>query len=41
MATLVSTIWETGKITPSLPEVVMGELQSKWQFLTWFFPADT
>ncbi|PUZ51220.1 hypothetical protein GQ55_6G163800 [Panicum hallii var. hallii] len=31
----------TGKITPSLPEVVMGELQSKWQFLTWFFPADT
>ncbi|RLN04425.1 hypothetical protein C2845_PM13G10790 [Panicum miliaceum] len=29
-----------GKITPLLPEPVMAELQGKWQFLTWFFPAD-
>ncbi|CAL5002568.1 unnamed protein product [Urochloa decumbens] len=29
-----------GKIMPLLPEVVMAELQSKRQFLTWFFPAD-
>ncbi|CAO2187921.1 unnamed protein product [Urochloa humidicola] len=29
-----------GKVMPLLPEVVMRELQSKRQFITWFFPAD-
>jgi hypothetical protein len=28
------------KITLLLPDAVMGELQRKRQFLTWFFPAD-
>jgi hypothetical protein len=29
-----------GKVMPMLPEVVTAKLQSKRQYLTWFFPAD-
>jgi hypothetical protein len=29
-----------GKVMPMLPAVVTAKLQSKRQYLTWFFPAD-